>query len=273
MSRLFPKTGEKKCVAGKLKKIMRDFVRKDSIVRRIWGDPDLILLVFAGSAAEFALNRAVDWLFFTGKIPQDPIGRFFSTVAYAQKIVFADESRAEEIIGRINAIHAGVEQSRAQKIPDWAYRDVLYMLIDYSKRAFELLHRPLTNDERAELYATFRRVGEIMNIPKLPDEYAEWQKDRRLHLVRDLEYTTCTKDLYDQYRLHLGEWRYRLLLDVQALIAPRRVRRLLNLSAVNPLSYLIWSYGYIEALGLQTLVRSALLPPEHRQAVERLNLH
>lgn len=35
---------------------MPDFVPKHSIVRTIWGDPDLILLIFAGSAAEFALN-------------------------------------------------------------------------------------------------------------------------------------------------------------------------------------------------------------------------
>jgi len=250
---------------------MRNFVEKDSIVRRIWGDPDLILLVFAGSAAEFALNRAVDWLFFTGKIPDDPIGRFFLTVAYAQQIVFADESQAQETIRRINAIHAGVERAREQTIPDWAYRDVLYMLVDYSQRAFELLHRPLTGGERAELYATFRHLGEMMHIRELPTGYAEWQCDRRRHLERDLEYTAYTKDLYNQYRQHLGEWRYRLLLDVQALIAPHRVRRLLNLSADNPLSYLIWSYGVVNTLGLQTLVRRALLPPEHRAAVERLN--
>ena len=37
-----------------------DFVARGSIVRKIWGDPELVLLVFAGSAAEFALNRAVD---------------------------------------------------------------------------------------------------------------------------------------------------------------------------------------------------------------------
>jgi uncharacterized protein (DUF2236 family) len=252
---------------------MRDFVEKGSIVRRIWGDPDLILLVFAGSAAEFALNRAVDWLFFTGKIPNDPIGRFFSTVAYAQQIVFAEEGQAQEIIWRINAIHAGVEQARRQTIPDWAYRDVLYMLVDYSQRAFELLHRPLSNGERAELYATFRRLGELMHIRELPTGYAEWRRDRRLHLERDLEYTAYTKDLYNQYRQHLGEWRYRILLDVQALIVPSQVRRLLNLSADNPLSYLIWSYGIVDTFGLQTLVRRALLPPEHRQAVERLNLN
>jgi hypothetical protein len=39
----------------------------------------MVLLVFAGSAAEFALNRAVDWLFFTGKVPSDPIGRLFGS--------------------------------------------------------------------------------------------------------------------------------------------------------------------------------------------------
>ena len=38
---------------------MSEFVPGGSIVRKIWGDPDLILLIFAGSAAEFALNRAV----------------------------------------------------------------------------------------------------------------------------------------------------------------------------------------------------------------------
>jgi hypothetical protein len=252
---------------------MRDFVEKRSIVRKIWGDPDLILLVFAGSAAEFALNRAVDWLFFTGKIPHDPIGRFFSTVTYAQKIVFAEQSQAQEIIGRINRIHAGIEQARERTIPDWAYRDVLYMLIDYSQRAFELLHRPFSNEEQAELYETFRSLGEMMHIRELPTGYAEWRRDRYLHLQQDLEYTPFTKDLYNQYREHLGEWRYRCLLDVQALIAPLRVRRLLNLSADIPLSYLIWSYGIVETLGLQMLVRRALLPPEHRQAVERLDLN
>jgi hypothetical protein len=70
-------------------------------VRRIWGDGDMVLLIFAGSAAEFALNRAVDWLFFTGKLPRDPIGRLFSTATYAQQIVFADVSTASRTLDRI----------------------------------------------------------------------------------------------------------------------------------------------------------------------------
>jgi hypothetical protein len=74
----------------------REFVARGSVVRKIWGDPEVVLLIFAGSAAEFALNRAVDWLFFTGWIPGDPVGRLFSTVRYAREIVFADEETARE---------------------------------------------------------------------------------------------------------------------------------------------------------------------------------
>jgi hypothetical protein len=48
---------------------MQTFVHKDSIVRKIWGNSEVILLIFAGAAAEFALNKAVDWLFFTNKLP------------------------------------------------------------------------------------------------------------------------------------------------------------------------------------------------------------
>src|SRR5580704_6981264 len=102
----------------------KNFVSKGSIVRRIWGNSDTVLLVFAGSAAEFALNKSVDWLYFTGRLPADPIGRLFSTVRYAQAIIFSDEGRAFAAIDQITAIHEAVEKSRGMKIPDSAYRDV-----------------------------------------------------------------------------------------------------------------------------------------------------
>src|SRR5688572_25171060 len=147
---------------------MSDFVDRRSIVRTIWGNPDLVLLIFAGSAAEFALNRAVDWLFFTGQIPRDPIGRLFSTVRYAQEIVFVDEQTAQRTLERINAAHASVEHQRRQTIPDWAYRDVLYMLIDYSERAYALLYRPLSQSQKNDLFEVFLRIGEALDIPELP---------------------------------------------------------------------------------------------------------
>src|SRR5688500_20371348 len=95
--------------------VMNDFVGRNSIVRKIWGDADTMLLVFAGCAAEFALNRAVDWLFFTGKLPRDPIGRLFATASYAQQIVFADDLTASAAFDRIRAVHGSVERQRDRK--------------------------------------------------------------------------------------------------------------------------------------------------------------
>lgn len=146
----------------------------------------MVLLVFAGSAAEFALTRAVDWLFFTGKLPRDPIGRLFSTAGYAQGIVFADAATATRTFDRICAVHQAVERERGRQIPQWAHRDVLYMLIDDSERAHELLAGPLSAGERHELYDVFRRVGTGLQIADLPPTYAEWKADGERHLRRDL---------------------------------------------------------------------------------------
>ena len=242
---------------------VRDFVDRRSIVRTIWGDPDVVLLIFAGSAAEFALNRAVDWLFFTGEIPRDPIGRLFSTVGYAQEIVFVDEEKARRTLDRINSRHASVEHKRGQTIPDWAYRDVLYMLIDYSERAYELLYRPLSESQKTDLFEVFLRIGEALSISKLPATYAEWELDRRQHLVRDLTYSKHTSMLYAAYRRHLGFWRYYLLLEVQALLVPDQVRRLLRLNS-NPLvSGLAQIYAIIGTGGVQSLVHTLLIPPRY----------
>ena len=242
---------------------MRDFIDHRSIVRTIWGNSDLILLIFAGSAAEFALNRAVDWLFFTGRIPADPIGRLFSTVRYSQEIVFADEDSARRTLDLINAKHHSVERSREQTIPDWAYRDVLYMLIDYSERAYRLLYKPLSSPEQDDLYTVFRRIGDGLQIPELPGTYAEWQDDRERHIDRDLIHSNHTAQLYRQYRRHLGPWRYHLLLQVQALLVPGKVRRLLRLSPNQLFAHLVGIYGLVEKCNLQSAVHTLLIPPQY----------
>jgi uncharacterized protein (DUF2236 family) len=252
---------------------MPDFVDRDSIVRTIWGNADIVLLVFAGSAAEFALNRAVDWLFFTGRLPNDPIGRLFSTAAYAQDIVFADASTAAAALERIRASHESVERLRRQTIPDWAHRDVLYMLIDYSERAHELLVRPLTDDERRELYDVFHRVGLGLAIPDLPQTYEAWKLDRDVHLRRDLVRGEGTDALYAQYRKHLGGARYRLLLAVQSILAPDHVRGLLQLKRASWLRRLTGLYPLLVRARLRRPAHWLLVPPEHRAAVQALDQH
>lgn len=247
-----------------------DFVARGSVVRKIWGDTELVLLIFAGSAAEFALNRAVDWLFFTGKLPADPVGRLFSTVRYSQEIVFAEREDAERTLARINAIHGAVEHQRGLSIPEWAFRDVLYMLIDYSERAHGMLYGPLSPAEREELYSVFKRVGEGLNVKALPEGYEEWRDDRRLHLARDLDYSRHTALLYGQYRRHLGEWRYQILRGVQALLVPERVRSLLRLRRQTIFSALVDGYGQLVVPELRPLVRRLMIQPRYWNEVKKM---
>ena len=247
------------------------FVARDSVVRTIWGNGDMVLLVFAGSAAEFALNRAVDWLFFTGRLPRDPIGRLFSTAAYAQQIVFADVPAAAAALGRIRAAHQAVERQRGQQIPDWAHRDVLYMLIDYSERAHEMLVRPLHPAERHELYDVFRRVGAGLGIPDLPPTYADWRVDRELHLHRDLFHGDGTAALYAQYRKHLGAWRYQFLLRLQSLVTPEHVRGLLRVQRAEWLRPLLRLYPVLVRAGLRATMQRLLIPSRFLGAVRALD--
>ena len=250
---------------------MTDFVSRGSIVRRIWGDGDMVLVVFAGCAAEFALNRAVDWLFFTGKLPNDPMGRLFSTAGYAQEIVFADEATTSRALERIRAVHQAVERRRGQAIPDWAHRDVLYMLIDYSERAHSLVARSLTTDERNELYDVFYRVGTALRIPDLPRGYAEWRIDRERHLHRDLTCGEGSEALCAAYRRELGPWRYHLLLRLQSILAPEHVRQLLRLKAATWLRPCLRLHPLLVRAGLRPLIQRLLIPPRHLGSIRALD--
>lgn len=217
---------------------MTPYVPTTSIVRTIWGKSDTILFIFAGAAAEFALNKAVDWLYFTGTLPNDPIGRLFSTVQYARQIVFASQADAEKAIDKITAIHGGVEKARGGKIPDWAYRDVLFMLIHYSIAAYELLEHTLTDDEKEEVYNVFLRMGTRMNIPGLPLTYRHWLPVREQHLQADLVRSRYTNDLFRQYKKALGGFRFAVLKEGQRLVVPPQVIRLMNMRKASFLSTL-----------------------------------
>ena len=249
------------------------FVPPGSIIRRIWGDADVILLIFGGAAAEFALNRAVDWLFFTGRLPADPIARLFSTVQYAQEIILSTDTQARQALHQINAIHGGVEQKRGRRIPDWAYRDVLYMLIDYSERAYQLLHRPLTDAERDDLFTHFREVGTGLNVSDLPTNYTDWKLDRQAHLDRDLVRSEFTDKLFRRYREQLGGWRYDLLRQAQAILVPERVSQLLNLPRKPLLAYSIGLYKVLNTLKLRSIVQRILLPTEYLAQIQSLDVH
>jgi hypothetical protein len=250
---------------------MRSFVSEASIVRQIWGKSDTVLFIFAGAAAEFALNKAVDWLYFTGKLPADPIGRLFSTVAYAHRIVFSDEDTAHKALDQITAIHAGVEKSRGQQIPDWAYRDVLFMLMHYSMAAFEALERPMTKAEKEDLIDVFLRMGQRMGLKGLPTDLATWQVMREDHLQTNLVRGHYTDDLFRQYKLHLGGFRYKVLLQAQAIVAPDRVSRLLNFPKRTWLRPLLPVYTLCKRLHLDRPLKSMIMPASYLGQIRALD--
>lgn len=247
------------------------FVHEGSIVRKIWGKSDTILFIFAGASAEFALNKAVDWLYFTGKLPADPIGRLFSTVTYAREIVFSEMDTANAAIDKITAIHTAVEKSRDAKIPDWAYRDVLFMLIHYSLAAFELLERKLTESEKDELYDVFHRMGKRMHLQELPVSYNDWLVQQQQHLDADLRKSDLTIDLFKQYRKHLGGFRYWLLLESQKLVVPARVKVLLGFKKGFWLKIILAFYKLSRIFRLDGLVKTIVLPAKYTAEIKALD--
>lgn len=248
------------------------FVNKGSVVRKIWGKGDTVLFIFAGASAEFALNKAVDWLYYTGRLPSDPLGRLFSTLKYAQEIVFSDNETALKAIDRIAAIHAAVENSRGSKIPDWAYRDVLFMLIHYSQAAYELLERKITYKEKEDLFDVFNRVGLRMGLSGLPVNYKEWVTMREEHLSNDLVRSDFTVDLYRQYRKHLGWLRYRLLIESQKLVVPSSAKKLLRMRNLSLLTPILFTYKLSRKVRADWFLKSLVLPAEYKKQIREMDI-
>jgi hypothetical protein len=248
------------------------FTAEDSIVRQIWGKSDTILFIFAGASAEFALNKAVDWLYFTGKLPADPLGRLFSTVSYARLIVFAEKDAANRAIDAMAAIHSAVESKRGMSIPDWAYRDVLFMLIDYSIRSFEVLERPLTEMEKHEVFDVFNRVGTRMGLKGLPEDFNAWKTMRFQHLEQNLEHSIYTEDLFRQYKKHLGFVRYKILLEVQTLVAPYAVRKGMKRFKTSFVNSLLGVYKASRVINVDGFLKSLILPSKYKKEIKGLNI-
>jgi hypothetical protein len=251
---------------------MQYFVEENSIVRKIWGKSDTVLFIFAGASAEFALNKAVDWLYFTGRLPSDPIGRLFSTVAYARKIVFSPLEEANKAIDTMRQIHTAVEHNRGASIPDWAYRDVLFMLIHYSIASYELLERTLSDAEKEEVYNVLNRIGVRMGLKDLPTSYRGWLPVREAHLLADLQKSKYTTDLFKQYKKHLGSMRFKVLIEAQKLVVPGSVKSLLHFSNFSLLSPAVPLYKFSRRIKVHWLVKRILLPSAYIDQINELNV-
>ncbi|RYG05563.1 MAG: DUF2236 domain-containing protein, partial [Chitinophagaceae bacterium] len=206
------------------------------------------------------------------RLPADPIGRLFSTVTYARKIVFATMESANATIDRMRLIHTGVENSRGAAIPDWAYRDVLFMLIHYSISAFELLKRKLSPDEKQEVFDVFYRVGARMGLKDLPADHNQWLVVYEEHLHNDLVRSHYTDDLFVQYRKHLGAPRFFILKEAQKLVVPSHVRSLLGADSPSKIAPFVPLYKLCSRLKLDGVIRTVLLPAKYKAEIDALDV-
>jgi hypothetical protein len=192
-------------------------------------------------------------------------------VRYAQDLVFADEPTRRRTIAMVNAAHHGVEKKRGGKIPAWAYRDVLYMLVDYTERAHDVLVRPASRAEREVTYGYFRAAAQGLEIESVPGTYADYLADREAHMHANLVYSPHTDALYRAYRRHLGPWRYEVLRTIQAAIVPERVRALLGLRERPLVRPALRGYALLERLNLRARVQAMVVPERYVAKVRAMD--
>lgn len=240
-------------------------------IQRIWGSPDAILLLFAGGAAEFAAIKAVDWLFFTNRLPAAPIDRFLETVSFVQRVFFGTPSQAAATIASINRIHRHIEQARGMPIPEWAYRDVLFLLIDYGEHAHTIIYGPMCAAEQLAHFQALLALGRAMQLRGLPTSYAAYQAQRHQQLLDDYAASALMQRLFDSYRAAIGAWRYWLLRRLQASLLPVELRPVVGLRTNLLIAGLLRWYRYLPGGGsrLGWLYR-LLLPGHEAQQLGRL---
>lgn len=241
------------------------------ISQKIWSSTDAILLVFAGSAAEFAAIKAVDWLFFTNRLPSAPIDRLFDTAKFAQYLFFSEQQVATATLETINKIHGSVEKRRGMNIPNWAYKDVLYMLVDYGERAHHVVFGAMTLEEKVAYFEAAMMVGRGLNLSDLPSNYDNYLEERKHQLVSDYEVSDFTVRLFESYKKHLGNFRYQTLKLIQGAILPDVLRSTLQLKSNPVIKVLLKSYHFFPGGGEKLKpLHAFILPKKYRNQLKEL---
>lgn len=147
---------------------------------------------------------------------------------------------------------------------------MLFMLIHYSISAFELLERKLSVEEKNEIVLTFSRIGERMHL-SVPANYAAWLQQYHEHLEKHLIYSEYTRRLFIQYRKHLGMFRYFIVLEVQRLLVPIQVKKLLSLGSPIIIKPFLALYRLIRKSGAGRYILFLLVPDKFHQQLKVMN--
>jgi hypothetical protein len=149
---------------------------------------------------------------------------------------------------------------------------VLFLLIGYSISSYEILHRKLTKSETEEVFDVFKRVGERMGLKDLPATVEEWKQMRQSQLQTDLALSHFTIDLYRQYKKHLGGFRFRILKQVQAGLAPPHVAALLKIKRSSWFAVMLLGYKLSRFVRLNNFFKDMLLPAAYKKQIKDLDV-
>lgn len=131
---------------------------------------------------------------------------------------------AHNAIDTMRLIHSAVEQNRGTTIPDWAYRDVLFMLIHYSIASYELLEKKLSekSEHTVDLFKQYKKhlgairykvliEGQKLVVPDIVKEL--------LHF-NDFSFLTPLVPVYKISRLMKIDWLLKNILLSAAITCP-----------------------------------------------------
>jgi hypothetical protein len=145
------------------------------------------------------------------------------------------------------------------------------MLIHYSVASYELLQRKLSDEEKEEVYDVFYRFGQRMKLRELAPNYINWLEQRKTDMENDLAKSEYTVDLFKQYKKHLGNIRYFILIEGQKLMVPERVRKLLGFKKISILSFVLPFYKLSRAFHLDDAVKKIILPRKYLPQIKEID--
>lgn len=204
--------------------------------RKLWTDLDHILLVYVGAAAEFSLVEENHWLFYTNKLPSNPLERLISTFVWNRKVMMTSAEDAEALAKTIRGFHDQVERERKREqggnpqISNQGFKAVGAMLIEYALKAEEYLeNREVSAGEKELYYQDQRGFFEAMGIRDWEESYEAFKEAREKRMPDELVVNKHTGDLFISYRRDLGGFRTWILKHFMAWFVPEHVRKSLNL--------------------------------------------
>lgn len=216
--------------------------------QEVHGNADIMYIFYAGNAFQFPFHKDVHYLFLGGEIPADPITRALITEQYANALAFASREDRLRIAKRTRHLHKPLERKYGA-IDEASYRDVLLMSMYYNERAYEMVHGPLTAEQRQTMFAAGIEFGNDMGIPDLPETHEEFIRLFQERLAEAYKPTPSSWELLKCYRRCLGSIRYFMLQRLAAMLVPEEVREMSGIKA-----------GWLVPLLVRTFIRIRCKP-------------